>query len=329
MVRMKKILFAFLVLVLAGSCFATSIEVKEKIPAETVWSFSATLPGADDFSEADIFLNGNRIMSFYTYNGKIRFEEEDIDKTKVFSSTEPIGNRVFFLVAPLSRGSQEISVEVDGEEKSRKEIDFFEIYDAGESADLETQLNSVRNTANSLLNQVAELEEKMKGALTDADRQALQSSIDSVKSSVSGLEASITEQETATGQKIDVLVDDVENLQGRAEESDAGAVAGVGMFSLFDLDPGIGMTLAFVVIAIAIALALVRYKDRLPALKSGLYGRQKDNTGFTERDEDIAEQVLTESQNEDQKGKWAFGNFKQEKPKTERKRFNVGDLIRK
>ncbi len=326
---MKKILFAFLVLLLAGSCFATTIDAQEKIPAETVWSFSVTLPDADDFSDADVFLNGNRIMSFYTYNGKIKFEEEDVDKTKVFSNTEPIGNRVFFLVAPLSRGGQEISVEVDGEEKTRKEVDFFEIYDASESADLETQVNSVRNTATSLLNQVAALEDKLGQALTQEDKQTLQSGIDSIRNTISGLEASIAEQEAATGQKIDILAEDIQNLQGMTTDLNASMAAGVGMFGLFDLNPSFGMALAFVAIAIVIALALIRYKDKFPTLKSGLYGKQGKRDSFSKHDEDIAEQVLTESQNEDQKGKWAYGNFKQEKPKTERKRFNVGDLIRK
>jgi hypothetical protein len=320
---MKRLLFAFLVLVLAGSSFATSIDVQEKIPAETVWSFSVILPGAGDFSDADVFLNGNRIMSFYTYNDKIKFDEADIDKTKVFSSTEPIGNRVYFLVAPLSRGEHEIAVEVDGEEEARKEVDFFEIYDAGESADMETQLNSVRNTTNSLLNQVAELEA---AALTEEDRQALQTSIDSIKSSVSLLEASLAEQGEDTSQKIDVLAGDVETLQDRT--NDLNASMGTGMFSLFNLDPGVGMAIAFVVIAILVALALIRYKDRLPSLKGGLYGRQGDGA-FTERDEEIAGQVMSESQDEAQKGKWAYGDFQAKKPEPERKRFNVGDLIKK
>ena len=326
---MKKILFAFLVIALAGSCFAASIDVKEKVAAETVWSFSVTLPPAEEFSDADVFLNGNRIMSFYTYNDKIKFDEEDIETSRVFSSPRLDGRKAYFLAVPLSKGMHEIALEVDDEEADRKEVEFFEIYDADESADLETQVNSVRNTANTLLNQVADLEEKMGKALTEEDRQALQTSIDSVKSSVSSLESSLENQEANTGLKIDALAQDLESLQGRTDDLNKSVTSGTALFSLFNLDSGVGMAVAFVAIALVVALALIRYKDRLPRLKTGLYGRQNKDSEFTERDEEIAGQVLTESQDESHQGKWAYGGFKQQPKQEEAKRFNIGDLIRK
>ena len=72
-------------------------------------------------------------------------------------------------------------------------------------------------------------------------------------------------------------------------------------------------------------ILIVKYKDKIP--KRGIYGKIKEKPVFSEKDEDIAEQVMTESSEESQKGKWAFGEAKPEKE--ERKRFNVGDLIKK
>ncbi len=49
---------------------------------------------------------------------------------------------------------------------------------------------------------------------------------------------------------------------------------------------------------------------------------------FPQHDEDIADQVLNESQDNVKSGKWAIDGAKPVE-KSERKRFNVGDLLRK
>ncbi|GAI26586.1 unnamed protein product [marine sediment metagenome] len=75
------------------------------------------------------------------------------------------------------------------------------------------------------------------------------------------------------------------------------------------------------------AVLVVKFKDKIP--KKGLYGKAKKKSAvFSQHDEDIANQVLTESQDESKSGKWAIEGAKPA-VKAERKRFNIGDLLRK
>ena len=103
---------------------------------------------------------------------------------------------------------------------------------------------------------------------------------------------------------------------------------GVGFASLGGVSQElVGLGILFVVL-IAAAVLVVKFRDRI-SLGKGLYGKpKKEKATFSKQDEDIAEQAMTEAQDEEgKKGKWAFGSEGQ--PKEGSKRFNIGDLIRK
>ena len=200
---MKKILFAVLLL-FAGSCFAASIEVEENIPANTVWSFSVILPNGADFEDAQILLNGSNLISFDT-NPANEIVAYNKDNARLFGSTEPIGNKVYFLVSPLAKGERDIVLEIDGQTADEETVDFFEIYDAEARADLQSQISSLKGNVNSLIEQYNQVEERLGSALTEQDKQELQSSISSLQNSLAGLESSLEEEAALTDTKIKAL----------------------------------------------------------------------------------------------------------------------------
>jgi len=99
---------------------------------------------------------------------------------------------------------------------------------------------------------------------------------------------------------------------------------GFAALSLKGLGPEAQLALVLIAGVVIVIVLAARFKDRI-RLSRGLYGRPgKENVVFSSRDEEITEQVLSESQDEEKKGKWAFG------PGEKRgKRFSIGDLIRK
>ncbi len=322
---MKKLAFAFLVLMLA-SAFGVSIDVQESLPATTPWTFSAKLPNANDFGEAKVWLDGSSLISFYTYNGKIKFDSDDVDKTRVFSNTETEGETVYFLISPMEEGGHEIELEVDGLIVGREEVDFFEIYDAEGRASLEQQVSTVKGSVATLIEQYNQLEATLSNYLTAEDLQSLELGISRLEAGLANLEAEVEGNEEQDSLKMQVLADDLGNYraaQAQAEEEALGAgFASIGVFN----QEYFALAAALVVAVLAVVL-LAKFKDRLP-LKKGLYGKAKaPETGFSPGDEAITSQVLEESQ-DDRRGKWAFGNQGVEKPREE-KRFNIGDLIRK
>ena len=324
---MKKLIFALIVLLFVTGTSAASIDVQETIPANTVWSFSVTLPNGADFDNADVLLNGNKIASFYTYNNNIKFDEKDIDKTTVFSSTEPVGNSVYFLVSPLGDGDYDILLEVDGSTADEQTVNFFEIYDADTQGDLHSRLDSLRGTMKSVVDQVNGFEERLSAALTEEDRQALQANIDSLQSSMSEIETGLKEQDADNLTKIIALNDYLNDSEIRTNEDKATPATGVGMVSLGSVGPEAQTGILFIIVAIVTVVLVVKFKDKIP--KKGLYSTsKKQQSVFSQHDEDIADQVMTESQDEVKSGKWAIEGAKPV-GKTERKRFNVGDLLRK
>ncbi len=320
---MRKFIFAFILLLLAGGCFAASVEVEQAVPAGTVWSFSVSLPNGQDFDGARVLLDGSTLVSFTSPSDKIVSYDED--SSRLFSITDPENGKVYFLVLPLEKGDHVISLEVDGSQEAEEEVDFFGIFDAESSTSLKEQIDGVKNSVAGLIEQYNKLEDKLKAALTEEDKQQLQSSISSVESSVSQLEAAVEEQGEGTNTKIQGLVNDMLSMRQETAEQPVGMFAGFA--SLGEVPPETASGVLAIIIVIGAAILLVKFRDWLP-FKKGLYGKAGGKEmSFSKRDEDIAGQVMSESHEEASKGKWAFGK---EKPvKQEKKRFNIGDLIRK
>lgn len=321
---MKRMLFAFAVLMLLGSVSAASIDVEENVPANTVWTFSVNLPSGHDFDDAKVYLDGSRLISFYT-NPSNEIVAYDEDSARLFSSTEPVGNKVYFLVSPMEEGEHRIKLKVDDSTEDEEEIEFFEIYDAESNESLKQQVDTVKGSVGSLIRQFNDLEEEIGNALTQEDKQALESSISSVQSSVSELEAKMLEQEENDAARANVLLSEIEDLK----DTGSGEILkiGTGFASLVNVGPEVQAGVILALIAVGAAVLLVKFRDRLP-LKQGLYGKgSREGISFTKKDEDIAAQVMEESQDEASSGKWAFGDSRP--VKKERKGFSIGDLIKK
>ncbi len=325
---MKKIIFALMVLALLGNVNAASIGVQQNIPANTVWSFSVTLPAGTDFDDAKVLIDGSRIISFETVGSSQTIQAFDPDNSRLFSSTEPVGNTVYFLVSPMAKGSHDLTLKVDGDDLAEEQVSFFEIYDAEGRADLQSQVNSLRGNVNSVVDQFNSFEGKLGEALTEEDKQALQASINAVESNVSALETELGNLAQETGVKTQVLAEDIEQIkQGDLLEEEQ-ILLGAGLFSIASTADEMKPFIIFILVAIAGAILVIQFRDKLPSSK-GLYSSwKKEKPIFSEHDEDIAEQVLIESQDEIKKGKWAIEGASPPE-KAERKPFNIGDLLRK
>ncbi len=324
---MKKLIFALMVLLFVTGASAASIDVQETIPANTVWSFSVTLPTGTNFNDADVLLNGSKLISFETMGSSQVITAVDPDSSRLFSSTEPVNNTVYFLVSPLRSGNHDIVLKIDDSTADEQEVEFFEIYGAEERADLQTQVTRLKGSVNTLVEQFNSIEESLGNALNEEDKQALQANIDSLQSSMSEIEAGLEEQDADSLTKIIALNGYLNDLQNSTNEDEESVVTGIGMVSLGSVGPEAQAGILFIIVAIVAAVLVVKFKDKLP--KKGLYSKSKKEAPvFSQYDEDIANQVMTESQDEIKSGKWAIEGAKPVE-KSGRKRFNVGDLLRK
>ena len=322
---MKRIALLLIVLLLAAGCGAASIEVQESVPASTVWSFSVILPNAVDFDDAKVLLNGSNIASFYTYNGRIKFEEDDIDRAKVFSNTEPVSNRVYFLVSPLAKGTHTLKLEIDGAAADEKSVEFFEIYGAEGNEDLQEQMASVRGSVNSLVGQFNELEGRLANALGAEDKAELNAGIAEVESALSSLEAAVEEKGSERDAKINALNGYLQQLEAR--ESEKEMQAGTGFFSIPSIGPEMQALLLIAVVAAASVFLVAKFRDRIP-VKKGLYGKVKiEMPSFSQYDRDITEQAMKEAKEDPGPGgKWAVES---ESHREKEHKFSIGDIIRK
>jgi len=268
---MKGLLFAFFALALIGSCNAASINVEEAVPANTVWSFSVELPNADSFDDAEVRLDGSRLIAFYTYNNKVKFDEEDVDKTRLFSNTDPIGDEVYFLVSPLDEDDHKITLRVDGDTVEEKNVDFFEIYDADDKASLQEKIDNVKGSVTSLITQYNQLEERMGTALTQEDRQAIQSSIDNLQGSLNSLEASVQESDGSNEAKISALLQDIEALRNKIYGQETGSTVGTGFISLGSVSDETRNVIVLLLLAIAAVV-----EDAVVVIKLGRFKPEGD-----------------------------------------------------
>lgn len=324
---MRKIAFAFLLIALAGSCFAASIDVPETLPEKTVWSFSVTLPNGSDFDDADVFLDGSRLISFYTNPSDeiIAYNEDD---SRLFSATEPSGAKITFLVSPLAEGPHTLRLEVGGSLEAEEEIEAFEIYDEASGASLQDQIANVKSSLAGLIEQYNQLEARLPNYLTQEDKSALESRINGVQSTVSALEASLEEQGSQNDLKAQALMQEIESVSSEVQEMKEPKGLLAGFASLPEMPPETQTGLIALVVAVGVAALFIKFRNRLP-LGKGIYGAPApEKASFSSQDEDIAEQVMSEAQEDRGSGKWAFGR-ERIPVKQESKRFNIGDLIKK
>lgn len=317
---MRKLLFAFLVMVLAGYCSAASIEVKESLPAETVWSFSITLPNAADFDNADVLLDSSSLVQFYTSPAG-QIVAYNPDKSRLFYVSElASSNRVFLLVAPMAKGDHTISLKIDGTSSAEKTVNFFEIGSFDDKQSIQGQITSLNGSINTVIQQMNDLDEK---ALTGQDKQELQSGINELQSKLGSLEAKLKQD---SQDKANVLVADIQVLQQRVDDLNKAAGFGIGFALLPGADSGTALIALLVIAALVAIMLIVKFKDKIP-LRRNMYGKfKRDSPVFSVRDDEIAEQVSSQMPEADAgNGKWAFDQA----PAKPKGAFGFRDMLKK
>ncbi len=326
MVLMKKLLSALLLFLLAVSCSAASINVQNAVPADTVWSFSVTLPDAGDFDEAEIMLDGSSLVTLYTRSNKILVDV--LNETKVLSNAV-VGSSVYLSIAAVGKGTHSIRLVIDGEEEASKEVLFFEVLAAEDQPDLQSQINSLHGSINSLIEQFNELDERAGGMLKEEDRQQLQAGIDELSAAVNSLEAQLQQQQVAAEQaeaELASLQQQAQALGRKALELDETIAS--GLFGLAS-NPKAGLSMVIIIVAAVVIVLVVRNREKLQ-FKKGLYEshrkEEQEPVVFSESEEEITGEVLQEEQGKS--GKWAFKG-KKAGPRAESKRFHLSDLLKK
>ena len=323
---MKKALFCLLLpLLLAPLGAFAGINAPASIPADTVWSFSVSLPAAGEFSSARIFLDGTQVAKVNGDSG-IYFPPNSVESSRILSNAIG-GNTAFFSVAALGKGTHTLKMQVDSIDPESREIYFFEVFNAESQRELQSQLDSVRGSVNSLITQFNSLEEKSNGALTASDKEELLAGIKELGSLAEALQAELELQksENAAAQgEIQSLSGEMSSLKGKPVVTGSGAGAGVaGFFSAAILDSGAGMALIAVIVAAVFAVLLVKNRGRLRFRKS-IYAKAEKAEEVSSINTKEVTEVLEEME---KKGKWAFVENKAAgEPK---KPFSMGEIIRR
>ncbi|MCX6799025.1 MAG: hypothetical protein NTW59_02945 [Candidatus Diapherotrites archaeon] len=319
----------------AACASAVSISAADSVAAGSVWSVSVSLPNAGEFNFAKIFLDGSQIAKVNGDSG-IYFPPSSADSSRVLSATVS-GNNANFLLAGLSRGTHTVSVSVDGGDSVGREVNFFDVLSAEEQGSLQSQLNSLRGSVNSLVEQYNALEGKGGGVLTEDDKQEFLGELGNVKASIEEMQQRLSAAESdgaATKGELGLLLGDVEALGAKAGVSVAAAENAAlesseqptGLFSLPPLDPGLEMAM-LVVVAAAAAIGLI-FLNRGGLSRSGSVYSGKSVPEFSSTYIEVKKEIEKEEEEEMQakNPKWAFDK----KPAAEEKKpFGIGDIVRK
>ena len=321
---MRKLFLAFLLLLLFSVAYSASINASDSIAANAVWSFSVSLPNASEFDNAEVLLDGSSLgIKWYAPGDTILVDEKNIDKTRVFSSSQPVSNTIYFMITPMLKGTHSIVLNVDSSESARKEIRFFEALDSAQQANLQTELSGLRGT-------VIALEERLNALQADSlkkeDKDQLLAEINSLKGKIDSMQSSLDSfaaDESQNKESIDGLVAETQALRQQTTKLNESMES--GFFGLGKSWQGIGLIAALLIVAI-IVIAVAYSKRHLFHFKRSLYGKRMGpgDLGATLSEEDggIAAAGLAA---EARPGKWAV-----EKPVEEKRhRFHFGDLIKK
>jgi len=319
---MKKTLFCLLLLFAPLGVFA-EINAPASIPADTVWSFSVSLPAAGEFVSARIFLDSQQVAKVNGDSG-IYFPPNGVESSRIFSNAIG-GNTAFFSAAALGKGTHTLKMQVDSKDFESREIYFFEVLNAENQQEVEAQLNSVKGSVNSLITQFNGLEDKSKGALTAADKEELLAKISGLGALAESLQAELqlqkSENSAAMGE-ISALSREISLLKEKPKGIDLAAGA-TGLFSAAALNSGIGIALIMVIVA-AIAIALLARNIGRIGFKKSIYSKPQKEDAVSSINTNEVTEVLEEME---KKGKWAFDENKvADEPK---KPFSMGEIIKR
>lgn len=318
---MRKLLFASLFLLLAAAASA-AIDLQNSVAANSVWSFSVSLPEPSAFSSAKILLDDSQLIKIISDGSNTVPWPNSMDAARV-SSNAVVGNSVYLSVVGLPKGAHTIKVQVDDWSPESREVYFFEAMDAAEQSNLQSQLNSLKASVDTLTEEVNSfpadyLRKEDKDQLL-AEISALKGKIDSMQSSLD----SVAADESQNKQGIQGLITETQQLRQQTTKLDESMQS--GFFGWGKLTQGTGLIAALLIVAI-IVIIIAYSKRHLFHFKKSLYGKRmnSEDLGATLGEEDgviDAKGLAAEAK----PGKWAL-----EKPVEEkRRRFHFGDLIKK
>ncbi len=318
---MKKFAFALLFLLLASAASA-AIDLQGSVAANSVLSFSVSLPSASSFREAIVFLDSDELIGVYTFQSKVKIDEDSLNKTKVVSSAV-VENVVYLSIAALRSGSHTVKVQVDGTETESREITVFEPLDSEQIAEMQKDLSGLRGT---VIAQEERLNALQADSLRKEDKDQLLAEIDSLKEKLDSMQSSldsVAADESQNKESIDGLVAETQALKQQAAKLNESMES--GFFGLGKSWQGIGLIAALFIAAI-IVIAVAYSKRHLFHFKRSLYSKRMstDDLGeaIGEGDGVIAAEGLAA---EAKPGKWALERPVQEKSH----KFHFGDLIKK
>jgi hypothetical protein len=319
---MRKLLFAFLLLLFLFGNASAAINVQDSLAANSVLSFNVSLPSAGSFREAVIFLDSDELIGVYTFQNKVKIDEDSINKTKVVSSAV-VDNVVYLSIASLKSGSHTVKLQVDGAETESREITVFEPLDSGQIAEMQKGLSGLRGTANALEERLNALQAD---SLKKEDKDQLLAEIDSLKGKLDSMQSSldsVAADESQNKESIDGLVAETQALKQQAAKLNETMES--GFFGLGKSWQGIGLIAALLIAAI-IVIAVAYSKRHLFHFKRSLYGKRIGSDDLGEAlGEDGGGLAAAGLAAEAKPGKWAL-----EKPVEEKsRRFHFGDLIKK
>ncbi len=205
---MKKVVILITTFIfLISSVYGISFEVSEKIPSNANWSFSVNLGSSSEFTRADVFLDGDKILTAYNTESPVWKRDERVIKGFV-KGDEEIKLQVSFF--GLNKGTHSIRVETYKNdslvEEQTIEVEMFEQDFSELREEFNAQIEETKNTLNALIEETkTSVEEKLK-------------EIAEIKNSLSELSAAIESTKNLVGEEKEFLLQEIESKANTLSE---------------------------------------------------------------------------------------------------------------
>ena len=328
---MRKIFFAFALVLLLGTAQALVINAPNEIATNSALSISIDFDGGT--WDKAVKVDGSVVLELHSYNGTLTVDS--VDRSKVV--TESIDGSNIYLILNGFTETGEKKIEVSDVEAN---INVFAPISESEYSDefksLKATIMSYADDIDELKNRADELNELV--AANKSDSSEFQNKLDEFTSTVGGIQSELSGKASEAGveQSFSDLEQSLEQQGIRINElqEETEEFTSTGFIALGDIqnDPRlalVGLLLAVAVVAVAIAKGKVKL-PKMPGLpKMG----KKDDSIYTPsaKDENIASQVLDEAVDEDGgSGKWAFKNGSwNPKNEPDKKIGALGSLIKR
>ncbi|MCX8189884.1 MAG: hypothetical protein N3F05_01500 [Candidatus Diapherotrites archaeon] len=340
MVFLKRAFVLFVLWFFLTNAFALNLILPENVPEGTSFSAFAKI-SETGFDEIRVLL-GDKVI--FTQKLGVETNAEYVAYYKEYS---PLGDKsLVLLLNPLKAGKYELEIRLlaANSTKSKDSVTFnvFKVASASnfdalnrDVSSLKSELNSLKSEINAVKDKTSSLETKLsnneaevsslKNELQSLSKslQDLEAEVDQLSTSLSSTNDSLNEQKASLSEakaqyndlneQITVLTERVGKVEEKMEEKKTPA------FGFLTLEnSAIFLTLVLLVVAIFLALSIAKKKSKRRSLFET--ESHKDTS-------EVLEDVITEDVQAG--GRWAYKGDQKEKEPEEKKRFSLGDLIRR